>query len=36
MKCIQPSTKRENKGHYTPGIISKGMLPLGGIAEQAK
>lgn len=30
MKFIQPSTKRENKGHYTPGIISKGMLYISG------
>ena len=26
MKFVQPPFKGENKGHYTPGIISKGML----------
>lgn len=30
MKLIQPPTKRENKGHYTPGIVSCGMLYISG------
>lgn len=30
MKLIQPPTKRENKGHYTPGIVSRGMLYISG------
>ena len=30
MKFINPGFKGENKGHYTPGIISKGMLYISG------
>ncbi len=30
MKFVQPPFKGENKGHYTPGIISKGMLYVSG------
>ncbi|MFQ8815709.1 MAG: RidA family protein [Sutterella wadsworthensis] len=30
MKFVQPLFKGENKGHYTPGIISKGMLYVSG------
>ena len=30
MKFIQPDFKGENKGHYTPGIISHGMLYISG------
>lgn len=30
MKKIIPETKGENKGHYTPGIVSNGMLYISG------
>lgn len=30
MKKITPKYKGENKGHYTPGIISNGMLYISG------
>ncbi|QQO09427.1 RidA family protein [Breznakiella homolactica] len=30
MKMISPSYKAENKGHYTPGIVSNGMLYISG------
>lgn len=30
MKKIEPKYSGENKGHYTPGIISNGMLYISG------
>ena len=30
MKAVFPAVKGENKGHYTPGIISRGMLYISG------
>ena len=30
MKFVNPNFKGENKGHYTPGIISRGMLYISG------
>lgn len=30
MEKIEPKYKGENKGHYTPGIISNGMLYISG------
>lgn len=30
MKAVIPSYGSENKGHYTPGIISRGMLYVSG------
>lgn len=30
MKNIEPKYRGENKGHYTPGIISNGMLYISG------
>ena len=30
MENIEPKYNRENKGHYTPGIISNGMLYISG------
>lgn len=30
MKYVTPDFKGENKGHYTPGIISHGMLYISG------
>ncbi len=30
MKKIEPKYASENKGHYTPGIISNGMLHISG------
>lgn len=30
MKKVQPKYKAENKGHYSPGVISNGMLYVSG------
>ena len=30
MKAVTPKYERENKGHYSPGIISGGMLYVSG------
>ena len=30
MKFVSPQYKGENKGHYTPGIISNGLLFISG------
>ena len=30
MKAVIPPAKGENKGHYTPGMISNGMLYISG------
>lgn len=30
MKEIKPEYQNENNGHYTPGIISNGMLYVSG------
>lgn len=30
MKKVEPKYNGENKGHYTPGIISNGMLYISG------
>ncbi len=30
MKKIVPEYKKENKGHYSPGILSNGMLYISG------
>lgn len=30
MKAVMPLYESENKGHYTPGIISRGMLYVSG------
>ena len=30
MKFVSPQDKGENKGHYTPGIISNGLLFISG------
>lgn len=30
MQFVKPSFKGENKGHYTAGVISKGMLYVSG------
>ena len=30
MKAVFPAVRGENKGHYTPGIISHGMLYISG------
>ena len=30
MKIVTPEYKSENKGHYSPGIISNGMLYISG------
>lgn len=30
MKLVQPPFKGENKGHYTPGVISQGTLYVSG------
>ena len=30
MKKVEPKYRGENKGHYTPGIISNGMLYISG------
>lgn len=30
MKAVFPAAKGENKGHYAPGVISKGMLYISG------
>ena len=30
MKFVRPPFKGENKGHYTAGVISKGMLYVSG------
>ncbi len=30
MKAVFPEAKGENKGHYAPGIISRGMLYISG------
>ena len=30
MEAVTLRTKRENKGHYVPGMISNGMLYISG------